>query len=109
MTTTLARSEEWEWADPSTIVAVHELVRDIQDALASKGTSSWSVERRKAVEDMLDRVTALMGELAQLAGYEDGGDARHVELLHRRLELLVGGRSDVTDLPALPESRTQSR
>ena len=99
---TLASSEEWEWVDPSTLVAVHALVRDAQDALASKATSSWSVERRKAVEDMVDRLAALVRELSWLVCYEDGGgEARHVELLRRRLELLVAGGRDLIDLPAI--------
>ena len=108
--TRLASSAEWEWVDPSAIVAVQDLVRDVQDALVSQATNSWSVERREAVEDMLDRLTVLMRDLARLAGYEDGGGgSRHVELLHRRLELLVGGGRDVIDLPALPDARRQSR
>jgi hypothetical protein len=98
--TTFANSEEWEWVDPRALVAVHELVRAVQDALASKATSSWSIERRRAVEDMLDRLTAVMRDLVRLARYEDWvGDARHIELLHRRLELLVSDGRDLIDLP----------
>ena len=100
MPATPAPSAEWG-VEPSTLVAVYGLVRDVQEALGSKATSSWSAERRKAVEDMLDRLTALMRELAQFAGYEDGGgDARHHELLHRRLELLVAGGRALIDRPA---------
>lgn len=105
-----ASSGEWEWVDPSTIVAVTELVRDVRRELESKAASSWGVEHRKTVEDMLARVTALMRELAHLAGYEDvDGDARHVEPLHRRLELLAADGRRLTDLLALPDAQRQSR
>lgn len=100
---------EWEWVDPSRITDVHDLVTDAHRALKSRAASSWGAEQRKAIADTLDRVGSQMRELARLAGYEDeGDDARHAEVVHRRAELLT----EVTMLDGhsgVPDARRQSR
>lgn len=60
--------------DPRSIETVYELVGEAHRALASGAASSWDAEERKAMEDTLDRVRALMRELAHVAGHENGSD-----------------------------------
>ena len=104
-----ANRVEWEWIDPSRIEDVHDLVTVAHRALESRAASSWGTGQRKAIADKLDRVRAQMLELARLAGYEDGSDdAKHAELLHRRLELLPGAKM-LDRLPELPDARRQAR
>jgi hypothetical protein len=82
--------EQWGRVDPDTIVAVNDLVTDAFRILDSAATS-WGAGRRSAMEDMLERVRALMRELAWLAGDRDGvDDPGHALLLRRRAELLAG-------------------
>jgi hypothetical protein len=70
------RADDGEWGvvDPRSIETVYDLVREAQQALASGAASSWSADERKAMEHTLDRVRALMQELAHVAGYGNGSD-----------------------------------
>lgn len=86
-----AHTVEGERVDPGMIVAVNNLVTDARRALDSGAGKSWGADQRRALEDTLDRVRALMRELASLAGPEDGeDDPRPGELALRRAELLAG-------------------
>lgn len=90
MTNAWTNAEQWERVDLSMIVAVNDLVTDAYRILDSAATA-WGAERRGAMEDTLERVRALMRELAWLADNEDGRDGPGpAELLHRRAELLAG-------------------
>lgn len=97
------------YVDPRMISAVNDLVTDAHCALAERAASSWPAEQREAIEDTLERVRALMRELAQLAGYEDGTDATKLELPDRRPKPLVGMGAQHELLPGVPDAGRQSR
>lgn len=89
---------EWAWVDPSSIGTVYDLVREAHRALESEAASSWGAEQRKAMEDTLDRVRALMRELARLAGYENGSDDPRHAGRSKGDTSTAGGNSEPPDL-----------